>query len=336
MDAGLSLAVVILLALLFSTGAARAWRMRHPVARVIGGIAASALTLLFILIAGVALLGIAKLNTGRSTPAPVMQATASTQTLALGERRSHMCAGCHSTTNGLPLDGSRGNFFAEDEAQTGSSPFGTMAAPNLTPGGPVKDWTDGEIVRAIREGVDNHGKPLIVMPSQDFHAMSDADALALVAYLRSQPAIVREQPDRSLSLLGLLILGSGQFPTSEQPAITQPALAPPPGVTTEYGKYLVDSSGCASCHGADLAGKQPGGLGPPAGPNLTAIVPRWSQDEFVRFIRTGTDPAGHQVDPKKMPWQAYDKMYADEELAAIYTYLRGLPPLPGPNEPSRL
>ena len=31
--------------------------------------------------------------------------------------------------------------------------MGVLYATNLTPGGPLKDWTDGEIVRAIREGV---------------------------------------------------------------------------------------------------------------------------------------------------------------------------------------
>jgi hypothetical protein len=44
------------------------------------------------------------------------------------------------------MDGGTENF---------AEALGTLYAPNLTPGGSLKDWTEGEISRAIPEGVDN-------------------------------------------------------------------------------------------------------------------------------------------------------------------------------------
>ena len=34
---------------------------------------------------------------------------------------------------------------------------------NLTPAGPLKDWSDGEIFRAIRNGIDRDGQVLFAM-----------------------------------------------------------------------------------------------------------------------------------------------------------------------------
>jgi mono/diheme cytochrome c family protein len=187
----------------------------------------------------------------------------------------------------------------------------------------LKDWSDGEVMRAIREGVDRDGHPLIIMPSEAFHNLSDADAQALVAYLRSQPASNNITPQRDLSLVALVLLGAGLFPTAEQPHISQPVSAPPPGVTPQYGKYLIDITGCQSCHGPDLQGGTPGGFGPPAGPNLRALVPTWQESAFVSFFRTGVDPYGRAVDPGTMPWKDIGQAYSDDELRAIYAYLKG-------------
>ncbi len=60
------------------------------------------------------------------------------------------------------------------------------------------------------------------MPSSGFHDLSDADIQALVAYLRSQPPVERDLHRRKLPALAAVFLGSGMFPTSAQPLITQP------------------------------------------------------------------------------------------------------------------
>jgi mono/diheme cytochrome c family protein len=78
---------------------------------------------------------------------------------------------------------------------------------------------------------------------------------------------------------------------------------------------------CRECHGANLMGGVQGQLGP-IGPGLT-LVKDWRLEEFISTMRTGTDPAGHELG-KQMPWQPIGKM-DDEELTAIYQYLIHLP-----------
>jgi hypothetical protein len=47
--------------------------------------------------------------------------------------------------------------------------------------------------------------------------MSDDDAAALVAYLRSLPELRHDQPRRSVNLVGLLAAALGWLPTGELP-----------------------------------------------------------------------------------------------------------------------
>ncbi len=310
-------AIVIALAIALGLLAAHFWRAKNVLVRFLGGIVTSALTVLLALVGIVALLGIYRLNAPVGNPAPNLQASATPAQLARAERGARGCAGCHSTKGDLPLDGGATNMLGG---------LGTLYAPNLTPGGPLKDWTDGEIARAIREGVDKNGRPLLIMPSSAFHNLSDDDVKALVAYLRTQPAVQHDPPPRSIGMLGTLLIGLGLFPTAAQPPLSAPVTAPPAGITAAYGQYLVAINGCSECHGRDLAGGRPG-AGPPPGPNLTLIVPTWTEDDFVRTIRTGVDPQGHSLRPELMPWKDISAATTDDELKAIYLYLHGLTPI---------
>jgi cytochrome c553 len=310
----ISILVVIALAILFAWLARRAWRSGTSVVKWAGVIVAGLLTLVAGLVAVVSLVGFFKLYAPSGGPPSTVQVASTPDQLAKGERYAHLCVGCHSTTNDLPLVG--GENFAEG--------FGTIVPPNLTPGGPLKDWSDGEIIRAIREGVDKDRKPLLIMPSEEFHPMSDDDVAALVAYLRSQPAVSRDTPENAVNLIGALVLGSGMFSTSAQPPITAPVVAPPAGNSAQFGRYLVDIGGCRSCHGEQLTGGTPSGFGPPPGPNIVAIIHDWSDAQYISTIRTGTDPAGHVLDPEQMPWRQLSATFTDDELRAIYTYVRSL------------
>ena len=125
-----------------------------------------------------------------------------------------------------------------------------------------------------------------------------------------------------MSVLAALLIGAGMFPTSVQTPITEVIVAPEPG-TAEYGAYLAASLGCADCHGADMTGIAPSGFGP-AGPNLTAIVPKWSEAEFFTLFREGKDPSGRLIDPLVMPWKSYNHALVDEDLKSIYLYMNSL------------
>ncbi len=67
-------------------------------------------------------------------------------------------------------------------------------------------------------------------------------------------------------------------------------------------------------------------------PDLPALVSNWTADEFVRTLRTGRNPLGGLLGPQ-MPWQDFSRAFSDDELAAIYNYLRSLDPLLGPVPP---
>jgi mono/diheme cytochrome c family protein len=157
-----------------------------------------------------------------------------------------------------------------------------------------------------------------------FHHLSDVDVQGIVAFLRSQPAANHATPPRDLSVMGMALVGAGLFPTQDQAHIGQPQSAPPAGVTPQYGQYLVDIMGCRACHGATLEGRPPGGFGPPSGPNLRPLVPTWQEAAFVSFFRTGVDPYGRSIDPESMPWQDIGKALTDDELRAMYAYIRSL------------
>src|SRR5258708_589167 len=242
--------VVVLLALVFAWLATRAWRLQNVAWRILGGLLTTLATLVLAAVSVVGLLGVYRLYTPHGEPAANIAVRATPDQLTVATRRANGCAGCHSSTGSLPLDGGTMNFLGS--ASGGLGP-GLLVPPNLTQAGPLKDWTDGEIIRAIREGVDRDGHPLLIMPADAFHHLADEDVQNLVAYLRTQPATPRSTPASDINLLGLLLVGAGLLPTAEAPHISQPQPAPPPG-TPAYGQYLVDTTGCAVCHRPDLSG----------------------------------------------------------------------------------
>jgi hypothetical protein len=104
------------------------------------------------------------------------------------------CAMCHQSSNKAD-----GILSGQTTPVSGSTAY----APNLTPdvATGIGAWADIQIVRAIRYGVDNKQGPLCpVMPRYDGSdpkqaAMTDVEADAIVAYLRSLPAVARMIPE---------------------------------------------------------------------------------------------------------------------------------------------
>ena len=312
-----SLLVLVLLVVLFAWLAARAWRAKRAFVKWPGVILAGLLTLVFAAVTVVAVLGFVKLEARHANPVADLKVAGTSEQIARGAQLAWGCADCHSPAQEPPLGGSTENFIA------GGPPLGAMYATNLTPGGPLKGWTDGEIVRAIREGVDHSGRTLVIMPSQAYRHFSDADAEALVAYLRSQPAVDNPQPTRNLNVLAALFLGTGMFPTSVQPPAGSVA-APPAGPTAEYGKYLISSiGGCADCHGTKLDGVPNNSFAPQA-PALKPLAAGFSEAQFFAVFRDGLRPDGSPV-AEGMPWKNIGKAMSDDDLRAVQAYLQTLP-----------
>ena len=131
-----------------------------------------------------------------------------------------------------------------------------FAVPNLTPDQEtgLGSWTDAEIARAIREGIDRDGVAMIAMPSYSYHALSDADAAAVVGYLRSLEPDRNEVPPIGGNIVAKIMLALGLFgPDPVGEPITEARLNPEPG-TIENGKYMVALGECMGCHKQNLAG----------------------------------------------------------------------------------
>ena len=314
------LGILIALAALFAFLAYRAFRARRRWVKLVGGIPAALLTLLCGAATVLALVGYSRINAVQPNPPSPLTAQLTPELVANGERFARGCAGCHSSTGDLPLTGQ--DFFGAE----GGPPIGTLWASNLTPAH-LAEWSDGEIIRAIREGVGRDGRSLLIMPSSAFRNLSDEDVLALVAYLRAQPAVEPASPPKRINVLGAIVFATVIPPDifSVQPPLVAPVAAPPRGPTAAYGGYLV-SLECQDCHGGNLAGTPPGGEGPPPGPNLTTMPQRLTVEEFVALLRTGTFPGGSPIGPE-MPVKYLEKM-SDDDFRAIYAHLESLGPLP--------
>jgi len=223
------------------------------------------------------------------------------------------CAACHGDDFG-------GKVFIDDPA------LGRLAASNLTPGGPTAQFTMADWDRAVRHGVRPDGRGLLVMPSDEFVHMSDADFAAVVAYLRQLPPVTRELPSTTLRFVGRALLATNQLPMIPAARIdhTAPVEAPAPGVTREYGRYVAVVGGCTGCHGATLAGGPYGEPGAPPAANLTPTgIGSWTEADFRRALREGVRPNGSPIS-EKMPWK-YTQHMTDDEIAALYLYVKSVP-----------
>jgi mono/diheme cytochrome c family protein len=246
-----------------------------------------------------------------SNPVQEVSVAITPEQIAHGERLVSICLGCHTTDFEPPLEG-------QDFGNEIPLPIGTFYAPNLTPIH-LSDWSDGEIIRAIREGVHRSGRTLVLMPIEAFHHLSDDDVQALVAYLRSQEVVEPDTPPKRPTLVGALVALAFDLFTRQEP-VTEPVVAPPEGPTAEYGEYLVTIFACSGCHGEDLRGGFiPGPGGPPA-PDILTTVPAWTEEEFITFFHTGVLPTGDPVS-QDMPWQELGRFATDDDLRAVKAYL---------------
>ena len=311
----LNFTIVLVLFIFFAWLTRRAWRARNVFLRIIGGVLTGLLTLVLAAVTVTAGRGLYLLVGPRNFPVVQVQAQGTPEQIARGEQlATFLCVACHSTNGKMPMSG--GNNLSQD---TGL-PLGDFYPPNLTPGGDLPNWSDGEILRAMREGEHKNGRPLAMPAVLNLRNLSDEDALAIIAFLRSQPAVQNQTPPTRPSLLVQVLLGAGLFQVNTQP-VNGPVSSPPPGATAEYGQYLVSISDCRTCHGPDLSGGKPPN---PVGPNLR-VVKGWTQEQYINAMRMGVAPDGHHLQDL-MPWRQVGSL-DDTGLAALYQYLHALPPL---------
>ena len=256
------------------------------------------------------------------------------------------CYGCHTqrdwTRFGAPVSGPTGAGGVCLTEKDGMP--GTVCTSNITSdaGTGLGDWTDGEILRALREGVGRDGRALFpFMPFRDYRNLSDEDARAVVAFLRTLPAVRNPVPKPEIA-----------FPVSflielEPRPLDGPVPAVDAADAIAYGRYLAGVAGCQGCHtpvdgqheplsGQELAGGQDfvGPWGHVRSANLTPHatgIGGHTRDSFIALFRAFGDQKASAIPIQPgantvMPWFALSGM-KDEDLAAIYDYLRTAAPI---------
>jgi mono/diheme cytochrome c family protein len=231
------------------------------------------------------------------------------------------------------VDVARGEYIAAISGCTtchGADLSGGDKMPNITadPGTGIGKWTDTQIIAAVRRGVRPDGGRLApLMPYPYFNRMTDADAQALVVYIRAQPP-VQKQVER------------GKFPM--QPiAISAPVhnvdRAEDPRA---HGEYLAALMHCGACHTPQqgpyanqaLAGgtrfPQPDGsfvITPNVTPDKDTGVGSWDNKDLVRAVREMKDPTGQDLrDPMAKYKQAWAQL-SDTDAAALAAFVRSVP-----------
>ncbi|MBC8119383.1 MAG: c-type cytochrome [Burkholderiaceae bacterium] len=233
---------------------------------------------------------------------------------------SRGCGGCHGA-NGA------GNAFINEA--DGSF---YVRSPNITPAGVVASYTEVDWVRAIRHGVSPQGRPLFIMPSEDYNRFTDRDVAALIAYARTLPPVSGGSLELRVPLPVKAMYAMGVVKDSaEKIDHSLPPAAPvPEAVTPEHGKYVANL--CLGCHGQGLSGgKVPGG--PPNWPAASNLTPGQgtvlavydTADKMKAMFRSGKRPDGSAV--TVMPFDTLREIN-DTDVAALHAYLKQLPQRP--------
>jgi hypothetical protein len=280
--------------------------------------------------------------------APEMKVDMSPQNIERGKYLANhvmLCMDCHSTRDwskfsGPPVPGTEGVGGEVFDQKFGFPGF--FMSRNITPHG-LKDWTDGEIFRALTTGVSKDGSALFpIMPYKYYREMDEGDIKAVIAYIRTLPAIesttAPSKPDFPFNII---------LNTLPQKAALK--AMPSKSNSVEYGKYIATAAGCAECHTkqekGEIVGKPFAGgfeFNLPNGtvvrsPNITpdeSGIGAWSKESFVQRFKMYADSS--YVAPtinfeKKefqtvMPWIMYSGM-EQGDLEALYDYLQTLKPV---------
>jgi mono/diheme cytochrome c family protein len=247
------------------------------------------------------------------------------------------CGNCHTPKDraGRAIAGkefSGGLEFDDPE-------IGHIVAPNITPDPEtgIGNWSEPQIVTALRDGKRPDGTIIgPPMPTPVYSRLSDRDAAAIAAYLRSVKPIRHA-------------VAKTQFKIPLPPAYGPPVThvdEPPHDDRVAYGGYLAEPVGhCVLCHTPPGDGKpfdmsraygggrelpdfaKPGALTVSRNitPDPESGIGKWSDAEIKRAITAGVRPDGTKL-TRTMAFDWYAKM-TPADLDAIVAYLRSLKPV---------
>jgi mono/diheme cytochrome c family protein len=247
--------------------------------------------------------------------------------------RAADCAACHTVEGGTPYAGGRAFVL----------PFGTMYSTNITPDKEtgIGNYTDADFLNAVHKGIGPNNKKLYpAMPFTSYTYMTDADALAIKAYLFSLEPAHAPAPQNTLAFpfnqRALMGVWAALFNSDKR-------FEPHPERDPQWnrGAYLVEAMGhCGECHtprnlGFALNNRQKFSGAVQSGwraynitPDPKSGVGAWSEGDLAHYLSIGhaegrgtaTGPMGEAVD--------YSLHYlTPADVTAMVTYLRTVTPL---------
>jgi mono/diheme cytochrome c family protein len=254
--------------------------------------------------------------------------------------RAADCSACHTTQGGKEYAGGLGFKL----------PFGTLYSTNITPDKEtgIGNYSDQDFLDAVHRGIRRDGVRLYpAMPFTSYTYMTDADALAIKAYLFSLPPVRASIPANTLTFpfnqRWSMIFWSALFNPDRR-------FEPDSSKSPEWnrGAYLTEAMAhCGECHtprnlafalnnrqkfaGAVTAGWRAFNISSDKNTGVGA----WSDDDLVSYLSTGhadghgtaSGPMGEAVDHSL-------SYLAQQDIRAVVAYLRTVPPTPSPDLPA--
>ncbi len=247
--------------------------------------------------------------------------------------RAADCLVCHTAKDGAPFAGGRAFVL----------PFGTIYSTNITPDNDtgIGRYSDANFLDAMHKGIGRGNVKLYpAMPYASYTYMSDADALAIKAYLFSLKPLHASAPQNTLEFpfnqRGLMSLWSVFFNPDRR---YEPNVDRSP--EWNRGAYLAEAMAhCGECHtprnlafalnnrqkfaGAVQAGWRAYNITP----DHASGVGSWSDADLAGYLSAGhADGRGTAAGPMGEAVDASLSYLKASDIAALVTYLRTVPGL---------
>jgi len=256
--------------------------------------------------------------------------------------RAADCLACHTTKDGKEYAGGLGFKM----------PFGTLYSTNITPDKEtgIGNYSDQDFLNAVHRGIRRDGVQLYpAMPFPSYTYMTDADALAIKAYLFSLAPVRASIPANTLifpfNQRWSMIFWSALFNPDRR-------FEPDTSKSPEWnrGAYLTEAlAHCGECHtprnlafalnnrqkfaGAVTAGWRAFNISS----DKNIGVGAWSDDDLVSYLSIGHAPS-HGTASGEMG-EAVDHSLshlAEQDVRAVVGYLRSVPAIVSPDLPATL
>lgn len=244
--------------------------------------------------------------------------------------RAADCVACHTSEDGVPFAGGRAFVL----------PFGTLYSTNITPDPDtgIGHYSDAQFIDAVRRGIGpSHERLYPAMPFVSYALMTDADVLAMKAYLFSLAPVKAPVPENRLSFpfdqRALMGVWSALFASDH-------SFEPNADRSPEWnrGAYLAEALGhCGECHtprnlffALDNRSKYAGAV--QAGwrafnitPDRDAGIGTWSDEQVAHYLSTGhADGRGTAAGPMGEAVENSLRYLTAEDIAALTAYVRSV------------